>query len=308
MNRCPITYELCSDHTYSKNGLKLLSPNLHKLNDLELTQAELLYESAARAVKLSIQGVQPKLSSKLNITEGKFDIVDKFGTYILKPQNSSYPELPENEDLTMRMGDVIGIEIPLHGMVYSKEGALTYFIKRFDRYGKSNKRTVEDFAQLAGKSRDTKYDYSMEQIVSLIDKYCTFPVLEKIKLFRLTLFNYITGNEDMHLKNFSIITRDDKIELSPAYDLLNTSIALRTPQEEIALPLRGKKNKLTKKDLMEYWGKDRLALSNKSINEVYDKITASYEKLNELIGISFLSKGMKQKYFDLLDIRKNVLK
>jgi serine/threonine-protein kinase HipA len=308
MNRCPITYELCSDHKYSKNGLKLLSPNLHKLNDLELTQAELLYESAARAVKLSIQGVQPKLSSKLNITEGKFDIVDKFGTYILKPQNSSYPELPENEDLTMRMGDVIGIEIPLHGMVYSKEGALTYFIKRFDRYGKSNKRTVEDFAQLAGKSRDTKYDYSMEQIVSLIDKYCTFPVLEKIKLFRLTLFNYITGNEDMHLKNFSIITRDDKIELSPAYDLLNTSIALRAPQEEIALPILGKKNKLTKKDLIEYWGKDRLALSNKSINEVYDKITASYEKLNELIGISFLSKGMKQKYFDLLDIRKNVLK
>lgn len=308
MNRCPITYELCGDHKYSKNGLKLLSPNLHKLNDLELTQAELLYESAARAVKLSIQGVQPKLSSKLNITEGKFDIVDKFGTYILKPQNSSYPELPENEDLTMRMGDVIGIEIPLHGMVYSKEGALTYFIKRFDRYGKSNKRTVEDFAQLAGKSRDTKYDYSMEQIVSLIDKYCTFPVLEKIKLFRLTLFNYITGNEDMHLKNFSIITRDDKIELSPAYDLLNTSIALRAPQEEIALPILGKKNKLTKKDLIEYWGKDRLALSNKSINEVYDKITASYEKLNELIGISFLSKGMKQKYFDLLDIRKNVLK
>lgn len=307
MNRCPITYELCGDQKCSTNGLKLLSPNLKRLNDLEFTQEELLHESAARAVKLSIQGVQPKLSAKLNIAESKFEIVDIFGTYILKPQNPSFPELPENEDLTMRMGEIAGIEIPLHGLVYSKEGSLTYFIKRFDRYGKTAKRTVEDFAQLAGKSRDTKYEYSMEKIVGLIDSYCTFPVLEKIKLFRLTLFNYLIGNEDMHLKNYSIITRDDKIELSPAYDLLNTSIAIRNPQEEIALPLNGKKSNFTKKDLIEYWGKEKLALSEKSIDGVYNHITASYKKWDELIEISFLSAGMKQKYSELLNKRKEIL-
>jgi serine/threonine-protein kinase HipA len=306
MNRCPITYELSEDK-YSTKGLKLLSPNLKELNDLEFTQEELLHESAARATKLSIQGVQPKLSAKLNIAESKFEIVDKSGTYILKPQNTSFPELPENEDLTMRMGKIAGIEIPLHGMVYSREGSLTYFIKRFDRFGKTNKIAVEDFAQLAGKSRDTKYDYSMERIVPLIDKYCTFPMLEKVKLFRLTLFNYLTGNEDMHLKNYSVITRDDKIELSPAYDLLNTSIALKNPQEESALPLNGKKNNFTKKDLMVYWGKQRLGLSEKSIQGIYEQIFDSYRAWKNLIEISFLSAEMKQKYSDLLEKRKHIL-
>ncbi len=306
MNRCPITYELCENERYSKKGLKLLSPNLKTLSDLEFTQEELLIESAARATKLSIQGVQPKLSAKLNIYKGNFELVDRYGTYILKPQNPSFPQLPENEDLTMRMGEVAGIEIPLHGMVFSKDGALTYFIKRFDRFGKKKKLAVEDFAQLAGKSRDTKYEYSMEKIVLLLDNFCTFPLLEKIKLFRLTIFNYLTGNEDMHLKNFTLITRDEKVELSPAYDLLNSTIALRNPQEEFALPLRGKKSKIRRKDLIDYWGKERLQLSDKSIQGVIDQIYFAYDKWDELIRNSFLSAEMKQKYLDLVEIRRQI--
>jgi serine/threonine-protein kinase HipA len=307
MNRCPITYELCGERKYSLKGLKFLSPKLIALNDLEFTQEELIRESAARAIKLSIQGVQPKLSAQLNISKNKFEFVDRFGTYILKPQNLLYPELPQNEDLTMRLAEVIDIEIPFHGMVYSKEGELTYFIKRFDRYGKHKKLSVEDFAQLSGKSRDTKYDYSMEKLAVLIDKYCTFPALEKVKLFRLSVFNYLIGNEDMHLKNYSIITHDDKIELSPAYDLLNTSIALTNPEEEFALPLNGKKRKLNKTDLVEYWGRQRLKLSEKSIGNTLDLINASYEKWNKLIEISFLSRAMKDKYYHLLEKRKSVL-
>lgn len=307
MNRCPITYELCGERKYLLKGLKFLSPKLIALNDLEFTQEELIRESAARAIKLSIQGVQPKLSAQLNISKNKFEIVDRFGTYILKPQNFLYPELPQNEDLTMRLAEIIDIKIPFHGMIYSKEGELTYFIKRFDRYGKHKKLSVEDFAQLSGKSRDTKYDYSMEKLAVLIDKYCTFPALEKVKLFRLSIFNYLIGNEDMHLKNYSIITYDNKIELSPAYDLLNTSIALTNPEEEFALPLNGKKRKLNKTDLIEYWGRQRLKLSEKSIGNTLDLINASYEKWNKLIEISFLSPAMKDKYYQLLEKRKSVL-
>lgn len=307
MRRCPITYELCGDRKYSENGLKRLSPNLNNLNDLEYTQEELIRESAARAVKLSIQGVQPKLSARLSVSENKFEVVDRFGTYILKPQNLLYPELPQNEDLTMRLAEIIDIEIPFHGMVYSKDGLLTYFIKRFDRYGKNKKLSVEDFAQLAGRSRDTKYDYSMEKLVTLIDNFCTFPSIEKTKLFKLTLFNFLIGNEDMHLKNYSIITRNDKIELSPAYDLLNTTIALSNPQEEFALPIKGKKRKLNKSDLIQYWGKERLNLSDKSIEAIISQIIGSYEKWNELIEISFLSPLMKERYYKLLETRKSVI-
>ena len=144
--------------------------------------------------------------------------------------------MPENEDLTMRMAGVVGIDVPLHGLVYAKDGSLTYFIKRFDRKGRQEKIAVEDFAQLAGKDRDTKYRSTMEAVVKVLDQFCTFPLIEKARLFKLVLFNFLTGNEDSHLKNFSLMRRVPIIELSPAYDLLNTTIVIRA-QEEIALPL-----------------------------------------------------------------------
>ena len=307
MNICPITYEPCGNKKYSAKGLKLLSPKLGKLNDLPLTQEDQLKEVVARAVKMSIQGVQPKLSVKLRTKEERFEIVDRGGEYILKPQNNFYPELPENEDLTMRLAKWIGIEIPLHGLVYSIDGKFNYFIKRFDRYGKNKKLSLEDFAQLAGKSRETKYDFSMEKIIPLLDQYCTFPLLEKIKLFRLTLFNYLIGNEDMHLKNYSIINRDNKIELSPAYDLLNTTIASKNVKEEIALPISGKKSNLTYKVLIKYWGKDRLQLNENVISKIIVEIKNAQTKWEELIKISFLSNQMKEKYLNLLNSRRTKL-
>lgn len=307
MNICPITYELCGNKKYSAKGLRLLSPKLKKLNDLSLTQEEQLKEAATRAVKMSIQGVQPKLSAKLRIKEERFEIVDRNGVYILKPQNNFYPELPENEDLSMRLAKLIGIEIPLHGLVYSIDGRFTYFIKRFDRYGKNKKLSLEDFAQLAGKSRETKYDFSMEKIIPLLERNCTFPLLEKIKLFRLTLFNYLIGNEDMHLKNYSIISRNNKIELSPAYDLLNTTIASKNVTEEIALPISGKKSNLTPKVLIKYWGKERLQLNENVISQIIEEIKKVQSKWEELIKISFLSNPMKEKYMDLLNSRRTKL-
>lgn len=303
MNICPITYQPCGDKKYSDKGIKLLSRNLNQLKNLPLTQEEQLREAALRADKLSIQGVQPKLSAKLNVKHETFDVVDRGGEYILKPQNSFYPELPENESLTMKLAELIGIELPLSGMIYSSDGRFTYFIKRFDRYGRKNKLSLEDFAQLADKSRETKYDYSMEKLVDLLDTFCTFPAIEKVKLFRLTLFNFLVGNEDMHLKNFSLITRGSKVELSPAYDLLNTSLVLPGEPEEIALPLGGKKKNLTAALLLDYFGKERLKLNDKVISQVIETIKAERPNWEELIKISFLSLPMKEKYLALLKNR-----
>ncbi len=308
MNICPITYQPCGDKKYSDKGLKLLSRNLTQLNDLPLTQEEQLREAAIRADKMSIQGVQPKLSAKLNVKDEVFDIVDRGGEYILKPQNNFYPELPENESLTMKLAELIGIEVPISGMIYSSDIKFTYFIKRFDRYGRNKKLSLEDFAQLAGKSRETKYDYSMEKLVTLIDTFCTFPAVEKVKLFRLTIFNYLIGNEDMHLKNFSLITRDNKVELSPAYDLLNTTIVVPRTQEEIALPIAGKKRNLSVKILIEYFGEERLKLNDKIISQVLNKINSQWNNWENLVNISFLSNNMKEKYLELLEKRRSTLK
>lgn len=304
MNICPITYQPCGDKKYSDQGLKLLSRNLTQLKDLPLTQEEQLREAAIRADKMSIQGVQPKLSAKINVKDEVFDIVDRGGKYILKPQNNFYPELPENESITMKLADLIGIEVPISGMIYSSDGRFTYFIKRFDRYGRNKKLSLEDFAQLAGKSRETKYDYSMEKLVTLIDTSCTFPAIEKVKLFRLTIFNFLIGNEDMHLKNFSLITRDNKVELSPAYDLLNTTIVVPKSQEEIALPIAGKKRNLSAKILIDYFAKERLKLNDTIISQVLNKIYSEWNNWEKIINISFLSNEMKENYLGLMRKRK----
>lgn len=303
MNRCPITYEE-TNALYSSKGLKLLSRNLVSLNNLDYSKEELLKEALTRAPKMSIQGVQPKLSAVLNVSESKFVIVDKKGLYILKPSHNFYEDVPQNEDLTMRLAEAIGFNIPLHGMIYGKDNSLTYFVKRFDRTGRHKKIAVEDFAQLSGASRNTKYNSSMEKVTKIVNRFCTFPAVEKLKLFELTIFNFLIGNEDMHLKNFSLIRKEEKIEFSPFYDLVNTSIVLKKAQEEIALPIKGRKNNLSKSDLVDYFGKDVCGLTEKVIQKSLEKFSAVFEKWERLIDISFLSEEKKESFSSLLTIRK----
>ncbi|MBN2167110.1 MAG: HipA domain-containing protein [Marinilabiliaceae bacterium] len=307
MNRCPITYQPCGDQTYSPEGLKKLSASLAELTPLDFTADELRYEAMIRASKMSIQGVQPKLSAVLNIKEHRFDIVDKNGRYILKPPHHFFPELPQNEDLTMHLASIIDIDVPLHGLVYSRDNNFSYFIKRFDRKGQKDKIHTEDFAQLAGLSRDTKYNYTMEKLVYLIDEYCTFPAIEKARLFKLVLFNFLVGNEDMHLKNYSIIVQKGKVELSPAYDLLNSTIVLKGDIEEIALHLKGKKCNLNREVLIDYFGKECCGLTDMIIDKTLDIINGALPSWFKLIDISFLSDDMKEKYQLLLHNRIKIL-
>jgi serine/threonine-protein kinase HipA len=128
MKHCPITYEIISDQeNYSQRGLRLLSPQLKKLSPLELSADEQRQEALDRVGKMSIQGVQKKLSAQLKIKEGCFELVDQNGQYILKPQSDNFPELPENEAITMSLAKTIGLEVPVHGLVYSKDNSMTYF-------------------------------------------------------------------------------------------------------------------------------------------------------------------------------------
>jgi len=307
MSRCPITYEE-SESKYSANGLKLLSRNLSDLKDIEYSAEEQRHEAAIRATKMSIQGVQPKLSAILNIQHAKLEIVDINGKYIIKPQHHIYPQLPENEDLTMKMASICGINTPIHGMIYSKDGTLSYFIKRFDRLGRNSKLPLEDFAQLAEEKRETKYEYSVEKLIKLIDNNCTFPQMEKIKFFKRFLFNFLVGNEDMHLKNYSLISQNDKIELSPAYDFLNSSIVLGKDVEESALTLKDKKKNLTKNILIDYLGSERLNLNSVVINNTLNELRNAISSWYDLINISFLNQSLKDDYKELLEKRIDVLK
>ena len=307
MNRCPITLEQIEDNArYSKRGLNLLSRNLHNLAPLPLTAQQQRFEAAARAGKMSIQGLQPKLSAVLKIKEARFKIVDRNGKYILKPQ-CDFPEIPQNESLTMSLAETIGIETPVHGLLYSKDGSFTYFVKRFDRVGRKGKAPLEDFAQLSGESRETKYDSSMEKIAEIIKRYCTFPKIQFVELFKRTIFAYLIGNEDMHLKNFSLITKENVVQLAPAYDFANSTIALGSPRDELALPLNGKKSKLNQNDFLNYFASQRLELNKNIIAEILKQISKAIPGWKKIIEQSFLSEAMQKDYLLLLNKRERVL-
>lgn len=314
MSRCPITYEKCGESAYSLGGLHLLNRKLTHLDPLPITAVEQRREALVRVGKMSIQGIQPKLSAMLSVKASRFVIVDAGGRYILKPQHSDYPQLPENEGVSMHMAAMAGMDVPLNGMVYSKDRTLTYFIKRFDRFGRATKLAVEDFAQLSGRDRNTKYNSSMEKVPKLLDQYCTFPAVEKLKLFHRTLFSYLIGNEDTHLKNLSLVRRNNKIELAPLYDYLNTTIALQSMGkpleqiEELALPLRGKKRNLSRRDFIDYFGKEKLHLTDKVISNCLKAFETALPEWKDLLEKSFLSDEMKTLYSELLHSRCAVLK
>ena len=304
MRKCLLTYNPCPTD-YSKAGLRDLSPKLTTIHPMPFTAEELRLEASRRAGKMSIQGVQAKLSAKLEPSKDRLSIVDVGGRYILKPQSALFPELPQNEDLTMHLARLVGIEVPVHGLVYAKDQSLNYFIKRFDRHGHSSKWAVEDFAQLAQMTRDTKYNFSMEKLVGILD-LCTFPVIERQKLLTRVIFNYLIGNEDMHLKNYSLITRKKLIELSPAYDFLNSSIVLEDPVE-IALPVAGRQKNLTSQNLLNYFARERLRLNQNVVDDVMSRFQDIIPEWKVWIQKSFLSAPFSASYMSLLEKRCVVL-
>lgn len=308
MSICPITYENLKPHEkiYSQEGLKKISPTLKNLNIFPLTALDQRKQALEQASKISVQGMQPKLSAVLSLKEESFLLKDHNAKYILKPQTLDWSQLPENEDVTMHLAEAAGIEVPLHGLILCVDQSWTYFIKRFDREGHKDKLPMEDFAQLAGRSRETKYDFSIEKLIFVINQYMSFPALEKAEFFKRFLFNYLAGNEDMHLKNYSVLVRDSVVRFSPAYDLVNSTIVLGNPREETALSLNGKKRNLTPKDLLQYLPQ-RLELQAVIQDKILQEIWNGMKTWESLIQKSFLSDEKKERYFHLIQKRRQRL-
>lgn len=304
MKRCLFTYDALKpkEKDYSHEGLKKLSRKLKQLAVFPYDQDEQI-EIAKRMVrKISIQGIQPKFSVALDEKSQAFKEVENKGKFILKPQVRGYKEMPENEDLTMHLVAMAKLKVPWHGLVRCTDDSLSYVVKRFDRVGK-NKIPMEDFSQLIGASRDTKYDVSTERVVETIEKYSTFPTLDNFRLFQRILLAFLLGNEDLHLKNLALITLDGKTELSPVYDFVNSTIVNPNSDEELALSIGGKKKGFTKKDLLKDFAEGVLFLPTKKIAQETERLLKCLTDWKKIIAHSFLSNTLKQKYTDLLEAR-----
>lgn len=265
------------------------------------------YAKEIVSANTAITGVQPKLSlwleeSRKNV---RFTIIDNKSNYIIKPQSDTFASLPENEDLCMHLANQFGIETAKHGLVRLPSGKLAYLTKRFERLG-DKKLACEDLCQLTETLTEHKYRGSYEKTGKVIQQYSTQSGLDSIKFFETIVFCFISGNADMHLKNFSMLERNDgQFSLSPAYDLVSTYLAIISEPEQMSLTLNGRKNKLVKSDF-DILGKS-LNLNEKQIINTYQIFSKNMDNAFWWIKNSFLPDNQKDRLIKLVTHRVSLL-
>ncbi|MBK6338150.1 MAG: HipA domain-containing protein [Bacteroidetes bacterium] len=306
VNKCLYCYQLLNEDEqdfHSSCAKKMFGTKQAPIIDFNLKQLE---ELAKQIVikSVAVTGVQPKLSLEIEKHKNELSrltIVGLHGNYILKPPSTEYKELPQNEDVTMHLANLVKIKTAQHCLIRLHSGELAYITKRFDR-NKKDKIAVEDFCQLTENLTEHKYRGSIEKVAKTTHQFTTNKGLEVLRLFELVLFCYLTGNADMHLKNFALIENAfGEFELSPAYDLVSTALVIADDQEETALTINGKKSRLKKKDFDAL--ASNLEINTKVLNSIYAKFENALTNWIDFIKQSFLSKAMQKNYIELLQTK-----
>ena len=313
MKRCLYCYQLLI-----KNEIDFHSACSKKIfghtNPPELPYSESEMEELAKQVvrsHITVPGVQPKISLDLPASQNKngpkrFTIVGLWGGYILKPPGKNYPQLPEVEDLTMHLANIARINVVPHSLIRLQSGSLAYITRRIDR-NKKNMIHMEDMCQLTERLTEEKYNGSYEQIAKTILKYSVNPGLDVVNFFEQLVFTFLTGNADMHLKNFSLIKMNSSgYILSPAYDMVATILVNPTDKEELALTLNGKKKKIKRSDFKSAFTSSKL--EERQQENIFKKMEKALDKWMNFIEISFLSNEFKKAYKELIQERFFILK
>ena len=300
-NRCLYCYQLLPEGAadfHTKCSLEFFGSAIPPILDYGSEQMkDLAKEIIIRSV--AVTGVQAKLSLTIEKTpddpkRSRLTIVGLWGGYILKPPTEVFPHLPENEDITMHLSELFGIPTAAHSLIRLKSGELAYITKRFDR-AKTSKLALEDMCQITETLTSDKYRSSMEKVGKHIAKFSTRPGLDAVTFFETALLSFITGNADMHLKNFSLLTtKENDIILSPAYDLVCTKIAMPEDKDEMGLTINGRKRKLVRNDFDSL--AKNLKIPDKAIKNSYAKFAKKIEDANEMIEISFLPSKLKDEF------------
>ncbi len=305
-NKCLYCYEpIRIGHNFHKKcSLAFFGTPTPPVIEYSLDQMDELAKNVVER-SVAVPGVQAKLSMSLvkeakGNSDARLTVIGALGgQYIFKPPSDRFPEMPENEHVTMRMAETFGIRVVPSSLIRLASGELSYITKRVDRTENGDKIHMIDMFQIT--EAFDKYKSSMEKVGKALNSYSDNTLLDKIFYFELTLFSFITGNNDMHLKNFSMIESPSGWVLSPAYDLLNASILNPDDEEELALTLAGKKKKL-KRDHFIQLG-EGLGLTDKQIKGAFKRIERNTRKAIEWIDRSFLSEDMMNAYKEVFEVR-----
>ena len=280
-------------------------------------------EAVKSVGRISLSGAQPKFSIVVDDDKLRYIREGEQGTFILKPRPTAYQIINKdfcvaNEHVTMQIASqVYGIETAANALCFFDDGTPAYITRRFDVHSKG-KYKQEDFAALLGYTKDNagsnyKYDKaSYEECAEVIHRYVKATLIDIRRFFRIILFNFVTLNDDAHLKNFSLIERNGEYRLSPAYDLINTSLQLMNPhifaldkglfKEGMAF---SDTHTISRSDFEEF-GK-RIGLPIKVIKQEIDLFAAEQPLVKELLGRSFLSPSLQKQYWMAFDYRRKML-
>lgn len=305
-NKCLYCYKPleASRDFHEKCSLDFFGTNIPPEIPYSLDQMDELAKNVVER-SVAVPGVQPKLSMSLvkktkENADTRLTIVGTLGgNYIFKPPSTRFQEMPQNEHLTMRIAEDFGIRVVPSSLIRLASGELAYITKRIDRTIKGEKKHMIDMFQIT--EAFDKYKSSMEKVGNALDSYSSNTLLDKIFFFELALFSFITGNNDMHLKNFSMIESPVGWELAPAYDLINVAIVFPEDKEELALTLAGKRKKIKFHHFEEL--AIRMGLTNKQIRGAFKRMHKNKSKAFKWIDKSFLSAGMKNAYKIVMEER-----
>ena len=264
---------------------------------IPISLPEISRQAQKLAGKMSVSGVQPKLS--LRLAGEELLPTQRDGRYILKPQTQTFAELPQNEYLCMQMGKRFGLLTADCLLLELSDGSPAYLVKRFDRRKKGRKvekLRCEDMQQILGGRG--KYSGSHEQIARAIGEYCTLGSVELQRLFEVTIFNFAIGNGDAHKKNFSLLTSDGRTNLSPAYDLVSSRLVIREESDELALTVGGKQNRLTRRDFEEF--ARHMGIAADYMNKKLDQLVALGGEFDRMIANSALSDALRERFAEIL--------
>jgi serine/threonine-protein kinase HipA len=300
--RCLVCLDDVPDAYHPKCLAELFGVKRAPIVDVELAKLHTIAQ--AMVGHTSISGIQRKISLGLAPDRATLQVAVEGGSFILKPQAQTFPNLPENEHLTMRIAAAAGIEIPPCGLVHLRDGSLAYIVRRFDRVPSGGKLLQEDFCQLGELSPKQKYEGSAELCARIVHRHGSEPIIEALKLYRRVVFTWWTGNGDMHLKNFSLLRGTDGLyRLSPAYDLLCTSLVVE--DEQLALSVGGNKRNITPRQWLEYAAYCRVA--DKAARRVLSEIRDALAPALRLVSRSCLPTEMQERYAAILRERTDTL-
>ena len=269
--------------------------NSSKIPVIDFGLGDVSRKAQELAGKLSISGVQPKLSVKLDEKQNMLIPVAEGGEYILKPQTPTFANIPENEQCCMDIAKELNIEVPLHCLIPLKDKSLSYVVKRFDRE-KSVKIHQEDFGQIL--EQTDKYKGSVEQIGRKLKEISSAPGYDAQLLFEQVVLNFILGNGDAHLKNYSIAYRDkDNIRLTPAYDIVCSKLVI-PGEEDSAITIHGKKNKLLREDFDQLGDDFSIPIKIR-----YEKFGNKFNVMRRIIETSSIAKERQGQFLEIIKER-----